>query len=82
MWGDRQECTGLGEGGVRLAAAAFDVQQPVHVFGATLDGRLLQLTLGNPKTFLHCRVGPPLLPSEPVGASDPHPVAWIDTPEL
>jgi len=54
-----QVCEGLGPGGAVLAAAAFDARQPVHVYGATLDGRLLQLTLGNPRTLMHCRVCPP-----------------------
>ena len=37
-------------------AAAFDVQQPVRVYGATADGRLLLVNLGNAKTFQNCHV--------------------------
>lgn len=52
-----QECVGLGSEGQTLVAAAFDVQQPVRVYGVTPEGQLLQLSLGNAKTFQHCRVG-------------------------
>ena len=56
--GHLQACRGLGGGAGQplLAAAAFDVQQPVRVYGATITGRLLQLNLGNAKTFQGCRV--------------------------
>lgn len=50
-------CEGLGSPQPQLAAAVFDVQHPVHVYGITANtGRLLHVFLGNGKTFRNCRV--------------------------
>jgi hypothetical protein len=52
-----QVCEGLGSPQPQLAAAVFDVQHPVHVYGITANtGRLLHVFLGNGKTFRNCRV--------------------------
>lgn len=52
-----QPCVGLGgDAGLQLAAATFDIRQPVRAFGATKDGQLLWLSLGNAKTFQRCQV--------------------------